>query len=137
MKKASFYPNEPDESSLKVDFIRENDEYGDSHTTMDLHVSHDPLFRTAFLTESLSLSWKANTSERKCLQITIFMQVGATLHIGCQIKVLLNANFGDNRVISRHFPDAWPSRSPDLNHEISGCGDFKKTEFAKEELGLT
>ncbi|GFT37798.1 uncharacterized protein TNCV_4128711 [Trichonephila clavipes] len=53
--------------------------------------------------------------ERQCLQTTIFMQEGATPHIGAQIKALLSANFGDNRVISRHFPDAWLSPSPDLN----------------------
>ncbi|GFV21403.1 uncharacterized protein TNCV_2371601 [Trichonephila clavipes] len=52
--------------------------------------------------------------ERQCLQTTIFVQDGATPHIGRQVKSLLSANFGDNRVISRHFPVAWPSRSPDL-----------------------
>ncbi|GFW40190.1 uncharacterized protein TNCV_5118731 [Trichonephila clavipes] len=30
-------------------------------------------------------------------------------------KALLSANFGDDRVISRHFPDAWPSSSFDFN----------------------
>ncbi|GFW72373.1 uncharacterized protein TNCV_704101 [Trichonephila clavipes] len=43
------------------------------------------------------------------------MQDGATPHIGRQVKGLLSANYGNNRVISRHFQDAWPSRSPDLN----------------------
>ncbi|GFX17299.1 uncharacterized protein TNCV_3553061 [Trichonephila clavipes] len=43
------------------------------------------------------------------------MQNGATPPIVRQVKALLSANFGDNRVISRHFPDAWPSRSPELN----------------------
>ncbi|PRD27532.1 UNVERIFIED_CONTAM: hypothetical protein NCL1_35099 [Trichonephila clavipes] len=43
------------------------------------------------------------------------MQDGATPHIGRQGKALLSANFGDNRVISRHFPDAWPSCPPALN----------------------
>ncbi|GFY68119.1 hypothetical protein TNIN_396901 [Trichonephila inaurata madagascariensis] len=62
MKKESFYPNEPDESDLKADFIRENDEYGDPYTTMDLHVSDDPQFRTEFRTESLNLPWKKKTS---------------------------------------------------------------------------
>ncbi|GFW68063.1 hypothetical protein TNCV_1618241 [Trichonephila clavipes] len=40
---------------------------------------------------------------------------GATPHIERQVKILLYANFGDNRVISRHFPDPWSSRSPGLN----------------------
>ncbi|GFV81571.1 uncharacterized protein TNCV_52951 [Trichonephila clavipes] len=48
--------------------------------------------------------------ERQCLQTTIFMQDGTTPHIGCQVKALLNANFNDNRVISRQFPDTWLSR---------------------------
>ncbi|GFS75041.1 dynein heavy chain 12, axonemal [Trichonephila clavipes] len=39
--------------------------------------------------------------ERQYLQTTIFMQDGATPHIGCQVKVLLSANFGDNR----DYPD--------------------------------
>ncbi|GFW59740.1 uncharacterized protein TNCV_4718321 [Trichonephila clavipes] len=53
--------------------------------------------------------------EQQCLQSTVFMQDGATPHIGRQGKALLSANFGDNRVISRHFPDAWPSCPPALN----------------------
>ncbi|GFW34018.1 uncharacterized protein TNCV_287021 [Trichonephila clavipes] len=43
------------------------------------------------------------------------MQDGVTPHIRHQVKALISANFGDNSVISRHFPDAWPSCSPDLN----------------------
>ncbi|GFX27976.1 hypothetical protein TNCV_773601 [Trichonephila clavipes] len=35
--------------------------------------------------------------ERQCLQTTIFMQDEATPCIGCQVKSLLGANFGDNR----------------------------------------
>ncbi|GFX71948.1 uncharacterized protein TNCV_1443711 [Trichonephila clavipes] len=53
--------------------------------------------------------------ERQCLQTTIFMQDGATLHIGRQIKALHSAYFRNNRVISGHFPNEWPSLSPDLN----------------------
>ncbi|GFQ67494.1 hypothetical protein TNCT_30621, partial [Trichonephila clavata] len=41
------------------------------------------------------------------------MQDGATPKVGCPVKALLSTNFGGNRVISRHFPDAWPCRSPD------------------------
>ncbi|GFX26919.1 hypothetical protein TNCV_1840911 [Trichonephila clavipes] len=39
--------------------------------------------------------------ERQCLQTTIFMQDGATPHIGRQVKALLSAQFGDNR----DYPD--------------------------------
>ncbi|GFX06363.1 uncharacterized protein TNCV_2938911 [Trichonephila clavipes] len=67
--------------------------------------------------------------EQQCSQTTIFMQEGATPHIGRQVKVLLSANFGDNHVISRHFPDAWPSRSPYLNT----C-DFWLWRFLKDCL---
>ncbi|GBM96286.1 hypothetical protein AVEN_142048-1 [Araneus ventricosus] len=30
------------------------------------------------------------------------------------VKQLLNLQFGNDRIISRHFPTAWPPRSPDL-----------------------
>ncbi|GFY26968.1 DUF4817 domain-containing protein [Trichonephila clavipes] len=49
------------------------------------------------------------------LPTTIFIQYEAIPHIGRQVKELISANFGDNRVTSRHFPDTWPSRSPDFN----------------------
>ncbi|GFV96931.1 uncharacterized protein TNCV_4351441 [Trichonephila clavipes] len=57
------------------------------------------------------------------------MQDGTTLHFGHQVKALLSAKFGDNRVISQHFPDAWPSRSPDLNP----C-DFRLWGFLKDRI---
>ncbi|GBM00544.1 hypothetical protein AVEN_77354-1 [Araneus ventricosus] len=31
------------------------------------------------------------------------------------VKQLLKRHLGNARIISRHFPTAWPSRSPDLN----------------------
>ncbi|GFV96991.1 uncharacterized protein TNCV_4352031 [Trichonephila clavipes] len=48
------------------------------------------------------------SQERQCLQTTIFMQDGATPHIGHRVKTLLSANFGDKR----DYPD------------ISGCMAF-------------
>ncbi|GBL94007.1 hypothetical protein AVEN_76723-1 [Araneus ventricosus] len=46
---------------------------------------------------------------------TIFMQDGSPPHIATPLKQLLNLHFGNDRIISRHFPIAWPPRSPDLN----------------------
>ncbi|GBO39648.1 hypothetical protein AVEN_204140-1 [Araneus ventricosus] len=43
------------------------------------------------------------------------MQDDAPLHIATPVKQLLNLHFGNDRIISRHFPTAWPPRSPDLN----------------------
>ncbi|GBM14225.1 hypothetical protein AVEN_167309-1 [Araneus ventricosus] len=43
------------------------------------------------------------------------MQNGAPPHIATPVKQLLNLHFGNGRIISRHFPTAWPPRSPDLN----------------------
>ncbi|GBL59710.1 hypothetical protein AVEN_155745-1, partial [Araneus ventricosus] len=40
---------------------------------------------------------------------------GAPPHIANPVKQLLKQHFGNARIISRHFPTAWPSRSPDLN----------------------
>ncbi|GFV99756.1 uncharacterized protein TNCV_5081161 [Trichonephila clavipes] len=70
------------------------------------------------VTRELKITWSTVDSavqERQCLQTTIFMQDGATSHIGHQVKALLSENFGNNRVISRHFPDASLSRSIHLN----------------------
>jgi len=44
----------------------------------------------------------------------IFQQDGAPPHIYRPVKNRLQQSFGD-RVISRHFPESWPPRSPDLN----------------------
>ncbi|GBL83143.1 hypothetical protein AVEN_145745-1 [Araneus ventricosus] len=43
------------------------------------------------------------------------MQDGAPPHIATPLKQLLNMHFGYDRIISGHFPTAWPPRSPDLN----------------------
>ncbi|GBO00911.1 hypothetical protein AVEN_86610-1 [Araneus ventricosus] len=40
---------------------------------------------------------------------------GAPPHIATPVKQLLNLHFENDRIISRHFPTAWPPRSPDLN----------------------
>ncbi|GBL77387.1 hypothetical protein AVEN_41801-1 [Araneus ventricosus] len=47
-----------------------------------------------------------------CLQDIIFMQDGPPPHIDRRVKQLLRQYFTDVRVISRHFPTAWPPRSP-------------------------
>jgi len=49
------------------------------------------------------------------IRSTIFMQDGAPAHIFGGVKEVLLQHFGENRVISRHFPNFWPPRSPDLN----------------------
>ncbi|GFT16854.1 uncharacterized protein TNCV_1334311 [Trichonephila clavipes] len=70
------------------------------------------------VSRELEIPWStviAALEERQCLQTTIFMLDGATPHFGRQVKTLLSANFGDNRVISRIFSDAWSSLSPDFN----------------------
>ena len=53
--------------------------------------------------------------ERNCEHTTIFMQDGATPHVARHVKDLLRETFTNDRIISRQFPDDWPSRSPDLN----------------------
>ncbi|GBL94545.1 hypothetical protein AVEN_235631-1 [Araneus ventricosus] len=49
--------------------------------------------------------------QRGCVDRIIFMQDGAPPQIANPVK----QHFGNARIISRHFPTAWPSRSPDLN----------------------
>ncbi|GBN57259.1 hypothetical protein AVEN_17341-1 [Araneus ventricosus] len=46
--------------------------------------------------------------QRGCVDSTIFMQDGAPPHIATPVKQLLNPHFGNYRIISRHFPTAWP-----------------------------
>ncbi|GBN54214.1 hypothetical protein AVEN_55877-1 [Araneus ventricosus] len=53
--------------------------------------------------------------QRGCLQDIIFMLDGAPPHIDRHVKQLLRQHFTDSRVISRHFPTAWSSHSPDIN----------------------
>ncbi|GBM08385.1 hypothetical protein AVEN_108380-1 [Araneus ventricosus] len=36
-------------------------------------------------------------------------------HIATPVKQLFNLHFGNDRIISHHFPTAWSPRSPDLN----------------------
>ncbi|GBN20788.1 hypothetical protein AVEN_114359-1 [Araneus ventricosus] len=53
--------------------------------------------------------------QRGCVDNTICMQDGAPPNIATPVKQLLNLLFGNDGIISRHFPTAWPPRSPDLN----------------------
>ena len=53
--------------------------------------------------------------QRQCVDRTILMQDGAPPNIATPVKQLLSAQFGDDRIISRHFPTTWPPRSSDLN----------------------
>ncbi|GBM77343.1 hypothetical protein AVEN_2176-1 [Araneus ventricosus] len=53
--------------------------------------------------------------QRGCVDSTIFMEDGAPFHIATPVKQLLNLHFGNDRIISRYFPTAWPPRSSDLN----------------------
>ncbi|GBM05026.1 hypothetical protein AVEN_60222-1 [Araneus ventricosus] len=48
-----------------------------------------------------------------CVDSTIFMQDGTPPHNATPVKQLLNLHFGNDRIISRHFPTAWLSQSPD------------------------
>ena len=71
-------------------------------------------FMSAWYSELL---WQLGISalqECQCLQTTAFMQDGATPNIGCYVKDLLCANFGENYVIFRGFLDVW-LHSPKLN----------------------
>lgn len=51
---------------------------------------------------------------RRCSSST-FQQDGAPPHIKRNVKELLQKTFTDDRIISRHFPNIWPPRSPDLS----------------------
>ncbi|GBN87143.1 hypothetical protein AVEN_173265-1 [Araneus ventricosus] len=53
--------------------------------------------------------------QRGCVDSTIFMQAGAPAHIATSVKQLLYLHFGNDRIMSRHFPTAWLPQSPDLN----------------------
>ncbi|GBM42884.1 hypothetical protein AVEN_245708-1 [Araneus ventricosus] len=53
--------------------------------------------------------------QRGCVDSAIVMQDGSPPHIATPLKQLFNLHFGNDRISSRHFPTAWPPRSPDLN----------------------
>ena len=55
------------------------------------------------------------------------MQDGASPYIANSVKQLLKRHFGNARIISRHFPTAWPSRSPNLN-----LSDFPLSDYMKD-----
>ncbi|GBN72744.1 hypothetical protein AVEN_134293-1 [Araneus ventricosus] len=67
--------------------------------------------------------------QRTCLQDIIFMQDGVPPHKDRRVDQLLRQQFKDARVISRHFPTAWPARSPD----ITPC-DFWLWGFLKDNI---
>ena len=66
-------------------------------------------------TSLLELSIIPAHEARRCGKTTIFMHVGAPLHIARCLKQLLRRYFGDERIFKRKFPTAWPPRFPDLN----------------------
>ncbi|GBM32291.1 hypothetical protein AVEN_78268-1 [Araneus ventricosus] len=55
------------------------------------------------------------------------MQDGAHPNIATSVKHLLSLHFGNDRIISCHFPTACPPRSPDLN----SC-DFRLWGYLKD-----
>ncbi|GBM18300.1 hypothetical protein AVEN_147422-1 [Araneus ventricosus] len=58
-----------------------------------------------------------------CMGSTIFMQDGGALsHITNPVERLLGMHFGNDRIITRHFPTNWPPRPPILILLISACG---------------
>ncbi|GBM55541.1 hypothetical protein AVEN_16355-1 [Araneus ventricosus] len=52
--------------------------------------------------------------QRRCVDSTIFIQNGAPPHMAKPVKHLFDLHFGNDRIISNHFPTTWPPRSPDL-----------------------
>jgi hypothetical protein len=45
----------------------------------------------------------------------ILQQDGATPHTSLATRAMLKRQFGEERIISLHFPQTWPPRSPDIN----------------------
>jgi hypothetical protein len=52
-------------------------------------------------------------AHHQCSRV-VFQQDGAPPHVANVVKEFLSSTFG-HRIISRHFADAWPPRSPDLS----------------------
>lgn len=65
---------------------------------------------------------------KNCLEVTTFMQDGATPHVCLPVRQLLREHFG-NRIISRHFEMEWPPRSPDLNPLDFWLWGYLKSSF--------
>ncbi|GBN61464.1 hypothetical protein AVEN_199811-1 [Araneus ventricosus] len=53
--------------------------------------------------------------QRGYVESTICMQDGAPPNIATPVSQVLNMHFGNDRIISHHYPKAWPQWSPDLN----------------------
>ncbi|GBN84853.1 hypothetical protein AVEN_256418-1 [Araneus ventricosus] len=58
--------------------------------------------------------------QRACVDRTIFMQDGSSLHIANPGKLLISMHFVNNRIISLYFPTNWLPSSPDL-HPCDFC----------------
>jgi inhibitor of nuclear factor kappa-B kinase subunit alpha len=72
--------------------------------------------------------------KKRRMSSTIFQQDGAPPHIAREVKELLLAHFGENRVISRHFVQPWPARSPDLNPADFWLWGWLKDSLSKEQF---
>ncbi|GBN97941.1 hypothetical protein AVEN_72146-1 [Araneus ventricosus] len=74
--------------------------------------------------------------QRGCLRDIIYMQDGAPPHIDRRVKQLLRQHFTDSWVISRHFPTAWPPRSPDITPCDFWLGFLKDNIYCKRPASL-
>jgi hypothetical protein len=63
----------------------------------------------------LQNSISPSIADKHQLESTTFMQDGAPPHIATRVKDVLRTPFGEDRMLSRHFRQAWPPRSPNLN----------------------
>ncbi|GBN09698.1 hypothetical protein AVEN_160054-1 [Araneus ventricosus] len=52
--------------------------------------------------------------KRKCLETAVFMQDAAPPHIARPVQAMFQLHFGEDQVISRSFPTAWPPRFSNL-----------------------
>lgn len=62
------------------------------------------------------------------------MQDNATAHIGKQVNKLISAHLGDDHVISRNFPNAWPPRSLEWNPSDFWLWGFLQYRFHGERM---
>ena len=79
----------------------------------------DGSFKSSYCYHLWSSLWvsfeQTHHSSCGCADRILFMQDGALPRIANPVKQLLKRYFGNTWNISRHFPTAWPPRSPDLN----------------------
>lgn len=69
-----------------------------------------------------------------CVGSLIFMQDDTPPHIENPVNQLLNIHFGNDRIMSRHFPTAWRQDHLILILGISGCGVFCKILYSVVRL---